>query len=169
MTMEPAYNAHLFAKNTNQESKKQILVPPRFSLPNACQETDQDTLQLPVAICKSEQVRKAGESASLDQNTLPLPVALTAPKQVWKIDRNTPYLLSLPGQISVPKPPPSREVSQTHQKNRWRRVPELRQMSAVECGACRLAMILQYYGHATSVSDVQQRCEVGRDGLSALT
>jgi len=45
----------------------------------------------------------------------------------------------------------------------------MRQMSAVECGACCLAMILNYYGHATSVSEVQERCGVGRDGLSALT
>lgn len=49
-----------------------------------------------------------------------------------------------------------------------RRVPELRQMSAVECGACCLAMILSYYGRATTVSEVQERCGVGRDGLSAL-
>ncbi|GHO43747.1 NHLP family bacteriocin export ABC transporter peptidase/permease/ATPase [Ktedonospora formicarum] len=41
-------------------------------------------------------------------------------------------------------------------------------MTAVECGAACLAMILSYYGHATSISDVQKRCEVGRDGLNAL-
>jgi len=28
---------------------------------------------------------------------------------------------------------------------------------------------LNYYGHATSISEVQERCGVGRDGLSALT
>ena len=53
---------------------------------------------------------------------------------------------------------------------KWgRRVPEMRQMSAVECGAACLAMILNYYGHATTISEVQERCGVGRDGLSALT
>ncbi|MBV9230313.1 MAG: peptidase domain-containing ABC transporter [Chloroflexi bacterium] len=44
----------------------------------------------------------------------------------------------------------------------------MRQMSAVECGAACLAMILNYYGHSTTVSEVQERCGVGRDGLSAL-
>ncbi|GCE09595.1 peptidase domain-containing ABC transporter [Dictyobacter aurantiacus] len=51
----------------------------------------------------------------------------------------------------------------------WRRVPEMRQMSEVECGAACLAMILNYHGCVTTVSEVQERCGVGRDGLSALT
>src|SRR5260370_21565578 len=41
-------------------------------------------------------------------------------------------------------------------------------MSAGERAACCLAMILNYYGRATSGSEVQERCGVGRDGLSAL-
>jgi ATP-binding cassette, subfamily B, bacterial len=49
-----------------------------------------------------------------------------------------------------------------------RRVPEMRQVTAVECGAVCLAMILNYYGYATSTSEVQERCGVGRDGLTAL-
>src|SRR5579875_2429492 len=48
------------------------------------------------------------------------------------------------------------------------RVPEMRQVTAVECGAACLAMVLTYYGYATSVSEVQERCGVGRDGLTAL-
>ncbi|GCF10928.1 peptidase domain-containing ABC transporter [Dictyobacter arantiisoli] len=63
----------------------------------------------------------------------------------------------------------SSAISSPRRKKRWRRVHELRQMSAVECGACCLAMILNYYGCAVSVSDVQERCGVGRDGLSALS
>ncbi len=51
---------------------------------------------------------------------------------------------------------------------RPRRVPVLMQMTAVECGAACLAMILSYYGRKTSVSEVRDRCHVGRDGLSAL-
>ncbi|GCE23691.1 peptidase domain-containing ABC transporter [Dictyobacter kobayashii] len=53
-------------------------------------------------------------------------------------------------------------------KKSWRRVPEMRQMSEVECGAACLAMILNYHGCATIISEVQERCGVGRDGLSAL-
>jgi ABC-type bacteriocin/lantibiotic exporter with double-glycine peptidase domain len=50
-----------------------------------------------------------------------------------------------------------------------RRVPALQQVSMVECGAACLAMILTYYGRKTSISEVRERCRVGRDGLSALT
>jgi ATP-binding cassette subfamily B protein len=50
-----------------------------------------------------------------------------------------------------------------------RRVPVLRQMTAVECGAASLAMILSYHGRKTSVSEMRERCGVGRDGLSALS
>ena len=50
-----------------------------------------------------------------------------------------------------------------------RRVPPIRQLSEVECGAACLAMILSYYGRKTSVSEIRERCGVGRDGLSALS
>lgn len=50
-----------------------------------------------------------------------------------------------------------------------RRVPELRQMSATECGAACLAMMLNYYGRQTSIAETRTTCGVGRDGLSALT
>jgi ATP-binding cassette, subfamily B, bacterial len=49
-----------------------------------------------------------------------------------------------------------------------RRVPLLYQMSMTECGAACLAMILSYYGRKTSVSEIRERCGVGRDGLSAF-
>lgn len=51
---------------------------------------------------------------------------------------------------------------------RRKRVPLLLQMSAVECGAACLAMILRYYGRKTSISEISERAGVGRDGLSAL-
>jgi ATP-binding cassette, subfamily B, bacterial len=49
------------------------------------------------------------------------------------------------------------------------RVPVVRQISAVECGAACLAMMLSYYGHKTTISAVREQCGVGRDGLSALS
>jgi ATP-binding cassette, subfamily B, bacterial len=49
-----------------------------------------------------------------------------------------------------------------------RQIPEMRQVTAVECGAACLAMVLNYYGYATSITAVQERCGVGRDGLTAL-
>lgn len=53
-------------------------------------------------------------------------------------------------------------------RRKRRRVPEMRQVTAVECGAACLGMVLNYYGYATSISEVQERCGVGRDGLTAL-
>lgn len=50
-----------------------------------------------------------------------------------------------------------------------RRVPELLQMNAVECGAACLAMILSYYGRKTTISEIYKSAGVGRDGLSALS
>lgn len=50
-----------------------------------------------------------------------------------------------------------------------RSMPALTQMAATECGAASLAMILSYYGHHISISEVSTHCGVGRDGLSAST
>ena len=61
------------------------------------------------------------------------------------------------------------QMLQTAVQNMWRRrVPQLTQVSAVECGAACLAMILSYYGCKTSVSEIREHCGIGRDGLSAL-
>lgn len=50
-----------------------------------------------------------------------------------------------------------------------RRVPAMIQMTMGECGASCLAMILSYYGRATSIAEIRDHCGVGRDGLSALS
>ncbi|HET8847082.1 MAG TPA: peptidase domain-containing ABC transporter [Ktedonobacteraceae bacterium] len=50
---------------------------------------------------------------------------------------------------------------------RQRRIPQILQMNAVECGAACLAMILSYYGRQTTVDEIRERCGIGRDGLSA--
>lgn len=47
-----------------------------------------------------------------------------------------------------------------------RRVPVLLQVSAVECGAACLAMILNYYGRTTKVAECRLQCGVSRDGLT---
>lgn len=72
--------------------------------------------------------------------------------------------------VSVPLAAPAATAAPPKKKLRkkMRRVPEMRQVTAVECGAVSLAMILNYYGYATSTSEVQERCGVGRDGLTAL-
>ncbi len=47
------------------------------------------------------------------------------------------------------------------------RVPVLLQMSAVECGAACLAMILSFHGRGTRVAECSTLLGVGRDGLTA--
>ncbi len=71
-------------------------------------------------------------------------------------------------QAVVVNAPASPQTKQKRIRRRRRRVPEMRQVTAVECGAACLAMALNYYGYATSVSEVQEHCGVGRDGLTAL-
>src|SRR5690349_4578071 len=53
-------------------------------------------------------------------------------------------------------------------KFRQKKVPQILQVEATECGAASLAMILNYYGCKVSASEVRTRCGIGRDGVSAL-
>src|SRR5262249_33788417 len=79
--------------------------------------------------------------------------------------------LPISPQPSAPSPAESRPPSRWKQfisRLRPRRVPVLIQMSAVECGAACLAMVLGYYGRESTISEVRTRCQIGRDGLSAL-
>ncbi|MER5645677.1 peptidase domain-containing ABC transporter [Streptosporangium sp. NPDC002524] len=47
------------------------------------------------------------------------------------------------------------------------RVPVLMQNAATECGAACLAMVLCHHGQRTTLHQVSERLQVGRDGLSA--
>ncbi|WP_440101629.1 peptidase domain-containing ABC transporter [Streptosporangium sp. H16] len=47
------------------------------------------------------------------------------------------------------------------------RVPVLLQNTTTECGAACLAMVLCHHGHRTTLHQVSERLQVGRDGLSA--
>lgn len=49
-----------------------------------------------------------------------------------------------------------------------RRIPEVRQMAATDCGAACLAMVLGYYGRHLSLEEVRHVTGVSRDGTSAL-
>jgi ABC-type bacteriocin/lantibiotic exporter with double-glycine peptidase domain len=61
-----------------------------------------------------------------------------------------------------------REVISFLQSRLRRRVPPVLQLTAVECGAACLAMILSYYGRQTRVAEIREAYGIGRDGLSAL-
>src|SRR5881628_2229128 len=49
-----------------------------------------------------------------------------------------------------------------------KQIPVIRQLSATECGAACLAMVLAYYGKHVPLSDVRDVTGVNRDGVHAL-
>ena len=48
-----------------------------------------------------------------------------------------------------------------------RRVPVILQMTAVECAAACLAMVLTFYGRRTALAEAREALGVGRDGVTA--
>jgi ABC-type bacteriocin/lantibiotic exporter with double-glycine peptidase domain len=52
---------------------------------------------------------------------------------------------------------------------RARRLPDIRQMTVMDCGAACLAMVLGYYGRHVSLEEVRQVTGVSRDGTNALS
>jgi len=57
------------------------------------------------------------------------------------------------------------DARQYKQAHRWR-VPFIEQMQQTECGACSLAMIVQYYKSSISMYDLREALGSGRDGTS---
>jgi len=84
-----------------------------------------------------------------------------------------------PGKVAQPNQPdlaqpvnltlPQQVVHALTRKVRKQHVPEINQMSAVECGLACLAMVLSYHGRQTSIAELRAQSGVGRDGLSALS
>lgn len=70
---------------------------------------------------------------------------------------------------SAPESTPWKTVRTLARKVRKPRVPEITQMSAVECGLACLAMVLSYHGRQTSLSELRAQSGLGRDGLTALS
>jgi ATP-binding cassette subfamily B protein len=52
---------------------------------------------------------------------------------------------------------------------RLRRIPVIRQMTAVECGAACLAMVLHHFGRRTRLAECRSKCDPGRNGISVLS
>ena len=67
-----------------------------------------------------------------------------------------------------PRPSLWHNVSSLWSRKLQRKVPPVLQMTAIECGAACLAMMLSYYGRKTRVAEIRDLYGVGRDGLSAL-
>lgn len=167
---------HGFAGSAHAERERSLLVPPAFSLPGRARETGREGapglpfLRLPsrpdAELGKG--TRQSDRRATTVASSLALLPPPTLPPAASTIAFSAPGVRhcaqrSQPQERSTP-----RRSSPARRKRHWKRVPEMRQMSTVECGACCLAIILTYYGRATSVSEVREQCGVGRDGLSAL-
>src|SRR5262249_39701437 len=52
---------------------------------------------------------------------------------------------------------------------RSRQIPVIRQLSAVECGAACLAMVLAYHGKHVPLSEIREATGANRDGVDCLT
>jgi ATP-binding cassette subfamily B protein len=50
-----------------------------------------------------------------------------------------------------------------------RRIPIVRQLSATECGAAALAMVVGYWGRHITIEELRETMCIGRDGTNALT
>ena len=49
-----------------------------------------------------------------------------------------------------------------------RRLEHVQQMTAADCGAASLAMVLRYYGHDTPLDELRDAMGVDHNGVSAL-
>jgi len=49
-----------------------------------------------------------------------------------------------------------------------RKIPFIQQLSAMECGAASLTMVLHYFGKEVSLEEVRASCGASRDGVNAL-
>jgi ABC-type bacteriocin/lantibiotic exporter with double-glycine peptidase domain len=68
------------------------------------------------------------------------------------------------------KPPPGlveRFPALKRLQERLKTLPEVRQLSATDCGAACLAMVLGYHGREMSLDEVREVTGPGRDGISA--
>lgn len=166
---------HGLPGSLDSENERNLLVPPAFSLPDQTWKTGSEAAPgLPFLRLPSRPDARQGENtsqSSRQDRAAPSHPPLSSPPTL--APAASTVASDAPGmQRSGPRQqrerPTGQRRSPVRRKRPWKRVPEMRQMSAVECGACCLAIILTYYGRATSVSEVREQCGVGRDGLSAL-
>jgi ATP-binding cassette subfamily B protein len=175
--MEHAQDEHYASQAAGPSSKRDIAVPPRFSLPSRFQEVSKNTPPGPYVLSlPSRSMTKIKSVPSpppfpTDFRDIRLPGSLRCVEKIASSSSSSPSQSVEPSAKAEVREQKQRAAQSLFKAlfMKRRRVPEMRQMSAVECGAACLAMILNYYGRATSISEVQERCGVGRDGLSAFT
>src|SRR5579862_7687506 len=132
--------------------KDRLVLPNMLSLPDRRQ-AEESTKVSPQEVIQESQ-------PTIAEKAVP-PASPYPPELLAIMDAETKKLEAF---IAKSPPPSPRQKRKDRRKGR---VSELRQVTAVECGAACLAMILNYYGYACRIAEVQERCGVGRDGLSA--
>ena len=107
-----------------------------------------------------------------EQHTSPLDASVIEQREQMARMNTKSLALDLP-KIQAQKgaaPFKKGRLSSAIQRHRWwYKLPVMLQVSAVECGAACLAMILNYYGRKVSISEIRERSDLGRDGLTALS
>jgi HlyB family type I secretion system ABC transporter len=153
----------LNSEDLSQMHEKQKSIPPQislpFSLPAHCQKTRNVLDQNSHPDTSRSKPQEEGNDADSEQL---IPASPYPPELLAIIEAETQELKAIPLQN------PASTQRQKKMRKRRKRVPEMRQVTTVECGAACLAMLLNYYGHAISISEVQEQSGIGRDGLSAF-
>ncbi len=165
--MEPTQYDNAVPRSSNQTSHRHTIIKPPLLLPNNLQES---------ALDNEEQFSSSHLVKVLPYEPAPgISSSQSTGRYRWE-HQSSRYpdelLRIIEAETQELRPvmtrPSTSSQSKKRPRQRKRRVPEMIQMTDVECGAACLAMALNYYGYATSISEVQEHCGVGRDGLTAL-
>jgi ABC-type bacteriocin/lantibiotic exporter with double-glycine peptidase domain len=61
------------------------------------------------------------------------------------------------------------ELRRLQTRSSSKQIPVIRQLSATDCGAACIAMVLAYHGKNVPLSEIREVAGVNRDGVDALT
>ena len=112
------------------------------------------------------------DQTSLELPTMPLPVALPAPATQTLATRWRALLSAVRTRLGRPAAPEGPNPFATadglfaRRAARKTRVPMVRQIDEMDCGAASLAMVCRHFGRAVSLARIRQLVHTSRDGTS---